>query len=359
VEAIVAAMHDAENVTVRQNVRIRPLKGGHPREIDVLLQASVAGYPIQIAFECKNERKTVGAELIDAFVGKLQHVGLPVQSSIFISSAGYTRGARERARDAGVRLLRLTGLTEDRLRAALIEAFQCVIYLLPVCNAWKFTNDVDAIDSPADLNCFYDEVGQLVGGVGDLVWRAWHEGRIPGTLGAHTVYLQLPVGWRHVIRGRSSIPFSLAAEVRVYALAVGYRGEARHHDLINVETKEEEKRQVNAHFPSTLAPIKLGPFRTEDELVAIDKTYPAPIRLEMRLRLPRIELRRMLWPPSEEYLQKLAKAVADASERGTSRDEIDLTAIETPSLVHLFQPAAMTDTLLKMLETPLGETVAG
>jgi Restriction endonuclease len=289
-------MHDTQNVTVQQNVRIRPLSGGRPREIDVLLQASVEGQPVQIAFECKNERKPVGAELIDAFVGKLQHVGLPVQSSIFISPAGYTRGARERARAAGVRLLLLTGLTQDRLRAALVGAFQCVVYLLPVCNTWKFTSDIEAIDSPADLNCFYDELGELAGDVGDLVWRAWHEGRIPTTLGKHTVYLQLPVGWRHIVRGRSSIPFSLAAEVQIHAIAVGYRGESRHHDLVNVETMKEEKRQVNAHFPATLAPIKLGPFRSEDELAAIDQAHPAPISSTLSHSLRPVSRRRSRWP---------------------------------------------------------------
>jgi hypothetical protein len=70
-------------------------------------------------------------------------------------------------------------------------------------------------------------------------------------------------------------------------------------------------------------------------------------------------MRRLLWPPSDDYLRQLTKVVADANERGSSADEIDLNAIETPSLARLFEPAAMTDSLRKMLETPLGETVAG
>ncbi|HEX8409546.1 MAG TPA: restriction endonuclease [Thermoanaerobaculia bacterium] len=352
-------MHDTDDVTVQQNARVRPLAGGRPREIDVLIRATVSGYPVQIAIECKNERQPVGAGQIDAFIAKLQHVGIPVRSSIYISSAGYTRGAKERARAAGVRLLLLTGLTEDRLRTALLGAFQSVIYLLAVCNTWRFTNDVAAIDSPADLNCFYDEGGQLVGAVGDLVWRAWHEGRIPSTLGKHAVHLQLPVGWRHIIRGRPSIPFSLTADVHVYGLAVGFRGEASHHDLINIDTNEEEKRRVNAHFPHTLEPIRLGPFRTEAELGEVATSHPAPIRLEIRIRLPRIELRRLLWPPSQEYSQKLAQAVAAAHERGESGDEIDLTTLEVPSLAHLFEPVWLTQTLKNMLETPLGESMAG
>lgn len=346
-------------IKVDENVRLRPVAGGRPREIDILLRSSVAGYPIQIAIECKNECQTVGVGEIDAFIAKLQHVGLPVQTSIFVSSVGFTRGARERARVAGMRLLVLTGLTDDRLRVALMDAFQTVLYLLPVTGEWRFTNDVDAVDSSADLSCFYDESGKLVGAAGDLVWRAWHEGRLPTTLGKHNVRLQLPVGWRNIVRGRHSIPFSMEVDVFIYGFAVGFRGEARQHDLVNVETNEEEKRRVNAHFPATLQPVKLGPFRNEEELAAVATAHPAPIRLELRVRLPRIEMNRILWPPSEEFSRKAAEVFAAAHQQGKSLGDVDIATIETPSLAKLFEPVHMTDSLRQILNTPLGETVAG
>jgi hypothetical protein len=83
VEEIVEKMHDSPNVRVERRVFLDPVGGGsRKREIDVLLTSSVAGYPVRVAIECKNEAKKVGAPMIDAFVGKLQHVGIPPQFGI-------------------------------------------------------------------------------------------------------------------------------------------------------------------------------------------------------------------------------------------------------------------------------------
>jgi Restriction endonuclease len=64
--------------------------GGRKREIDVLLTRSIAGIPVSIAIECKNEAKKIGSPKIDAFVGKPQHVGIPPQFGIYVSTSDYT-----------------------------------------------------------------------------------------------------------------------------------------------------------------------------------------------------------------------------------------------------------------------------
>ncbi len=87
-------MHDHPGVTVERNRRLPPASGlGGKREIDVLITAIVAGYPVQMAVECKNEAEAIGSPKIDAFIGKLQHVGIPPQQGIYISANGYTTGA--------------------------------------------------------------------------------------------------------------------------------------------------------------------------------------------------------------------------------------------------------------------------
>src|SRR3712207_2531643 len=99
VEEIVEKMHGSPNVSVQRRVFLEPVGGGgRKREIDVLLTSSVAGYPVRVAIECKNEAKKIGSPEIDAFVGKLQHVGIPPQLGIYVSTSGYTGGAIERAR---------------------------------------------------------------------------------------------------------------------------------------------------------------------------------------------------------------------------------------------------------------------
>src|SRR5882724_11089093 len=76
VERIVALMHKYPDpsVKVEQNVKLPPLnrKNGSKREIDILLSGDVAGYPVQIAFECKNEKRPIDTPKIEGFVQKLQ-----------------------------------------------------------------------------------------------------------------------------------------------------------------------------------------------------------------------------------------------------------------------------------------------
>src|SRR5947209_2350303 len=104
VERIAALMHDQPGITVELNRRLLPLNGkGVKREIDVLLTGTIANYRVQMAIECKNENAPIGSPMIDAFVGKLQYVGIPPQQGIYISASGYTIGAIERATAAGMR----------------------------------------------------------------------------------------------------------------------------------------------------------------------------------------------------------------------------------------------------------------
>jgi len=92
VERIAAMLHEGPDVKVERNVLLPPLNGDpkRKREIDVLLTSYVAGYPVRIAIECKNEAEKNDVEYIDAFVGKLDDVGIPHQHGIFISVSGYT-----------------------------------------------------------------------------------------------------------------------------------------------------------------------------------------------------------------------------------------------------------------------------
>jgi hypothetical protein len=54
-EEIVAGFHEGKGAKVERNVRI-PVGASHKkREIDVLLTSHIAGYPIQVPIECKNE----------------------------------------------------------------------------------------------------------------------------------------------------------------------------------------------------------------------------------------------------------------------------------------------------------------
>lgn len=76
-EGIVAAMHSVPGVIVRTNAWVPAVNSPErKREIDVLIDGAVAGYPIRKPIECKNGRIFVKPEQIDAFEGKLRDIGL-------------------------------------------------------------------------------------------------------------------------------------------------------------------------------------------------------------------------------------------------------------------------------------------
>lgn len=107
VEFIVASLHQAQEVEIERNVKIPPKHGSQKRrrEIDVLINTRVVGYPFKIAIECKNYKKIIGVGLIDEFRGKLEDAGLSPQQGIFVTSRRYTKDAIDRAQVLGIRLL--------------------------------------------------------------------------------------------------------------------------------------------------------------------------------------------------------------------------------------------------------------
>lgn len=114
VEELVEKMHVNSNVRVQRRALLDPVGGSRKREIYVLLTRSVAGYPVRIAIECKNEKEPIGSPKIDDLVGKLRDVGTPTQHGIYVCTSRYTGCAITMAEKAGVRTPVLTGLTKGR-----------------------------------------------------------------------------------------------------------------------------------------------------------------------------------------------------------------------------------------------------
>ena len=356
VESIVAAMHEVPGVQVRQNVWLPPISGnGRSREIDVLIDGVVAGYPIRIPIECKNEKAVIKPEKIDAFVGKLQYVGLAQQQGIYISVKGFTKGARERAKAAGIRTLLLTGLTAERLEASVLEAMQAVVYLWPVATEWSVLNDIGHdIKEPAELNVYLDENGTIVGSNADLAWRAWYEGRVPESLGIHEVALRLPKGWKNVVAGNMSVPERITVTFHVFGIAMSMSGKANRHALLDAETSVVEKLRLRASFDNSTA-SKPEVFSSEEDLRRFLSEGSASIRVTTRVRLPRIQWRGVFWPLSIRVATALNQAFASEASEGGRAVPLDVEQIEGPSLANMWEPLWVSPLLKGILEASFDE----
>jgi restriction endonuclease len=302
VEKIAAMLHESPGVKVERNVFLSPGTGNsdRKREIDVLLTAYVANYPVRIALECKNEGETTGVEHIDAFVGKLDDVGIPHQHGIYISASGYTSGAIDRAKAKGIRTLALIGLTEDRLSTAISEAWQYTVFLLLVVKSVTVTNHV-AQSSPEVMG-FFNERGELCGLLPDLIWFKWQAGEIDLALGEREIDLQAPPEWRQIIKGKLEPPIRLSAVVEVIGIVLRLKGKARQHSLVDACSDKTEKFHLDVDFNTRRLHDKrlvLKHFFTEKKLQAWIEKHGGT-RMVNRVQLPRLQyLNQFYYPMSE------------------------------------------------------------
>lgn len=302
VEGIAAMLHDSAGVKVERNVFLPPVTGisERKREIDVLLTSYVAGYPVKIALECKNEAATTGVEYIDAFIGKLDDVGIPHQHGIFISATGYTSGAIDRAKAKGIRTLVLTGLTADRLSAVISEAWQYTVFLLPVVKGVTITNCV--AKGTYEMLAFYNERGELCGLLPDLIWFKWQTGEIDSTLGERKIELHIPSGWQQIINGKPEPPLELSAIVEVVGIVLKLTGKAQQHSLIDALANRTDRVRLNVDFNVQRLYGRRVSFRhffTEKKLKAwIEKR--GGIRLITRVQLPRLQYQNQFYYPMSE-----------------------------------------------------------
>jgi len=309
------------------------------REIDVLLTSYIAGYPVQIAFECKNYKSTVGAPKIDEFVGKLKDVGIPHQHGIYVSVNGYTKGAIERAKKEGIRTLILTGLTEDRLSVELQAAFQAVVYLLPVVGA-EVEAQVAHTEFPGQMMVFYDQSGNTCGTVLDLIWERWQEGHPPSSIGEHRYKLEIPSGWHQVVDGEANLVKGITAIVQVQGLVITIPGQSSHHLLVDAKDQKVERFGTSVSFDTSKSKYRVRTFTSEDELNKFIEDQPEDVKLTMgRIRVPRVRYGPLFWPPSKRVAGVLSGLTEDyITGKITELRTEDLAGIEGNDLSVAWEP---------------------
>ena len=324
-EEIAAKLHTSPGVKVERRVMLPPVNERFvkKREIDVLITASVLGYSVQMAIECKNESRTIEPEYVDAFVGKLQYVGIPVRHGIFVSRSAYSQGAKERANEAGITLLNVVGLTEDGLSEAVFKAFQSVIYLLLEVKELRLTNSNPggATDPQHEVPIFYNTSGKSVGTLYDPLWKMWREGEIPLSIGEHEVNVSIPKGWVQFMPRQNENSeavlevdplVTLSAQVAIVALVIGIPGKAKSLGLRSATEGSIEKAHMSVVWDDPNATVYLTEARTEDQLdqSLIEQREGNITHLTVgRIRLPRIrafgQFGYFYWPPSESALVKM------------------------------------------------------
>ncbi len=301
VEEIVASLHEGEGVLIERG-KLFPSRSnlGRLREIDVLLTTMASGYPIRMAFECKNYGRKISSTTVDQFVGKLLDVGIPPQHGILVGTdAGFTRGAIDQAKFQQIRTLILAGLDSQRIAAAILQSVQTNIFLLLCINRVSINTEVEVNSNSVSL-FLQDKRGKLKGNIADLVWADWHDGPLPEELGNYQTTIEIPSGWQwnfggQDVRAHATVNFS------ILALVVSKKGDARTFTLSDATTGKMRKLSINAKFSENPdPPVVTTVFREADLEPAINRSSAVNLTLG-RVRLPRV-LFGIYWPPSERVI---------------------------------------------------------
>jgi hypothetical protein len=345
VEQVVAKLYENEypNSTVRHNVRL-PAKHNpkRKRQIDVLLSTVIANIPIQIAFECKNEKSSIGVEKIESFIAKLNYLGIPPQHGIYVAASGYTIGAIERAEEDGVQTLTLLGLTADRLDSAVTQAVQAVVYLLADVTLIRVRNEVDHAEDPGDILSFRDSQGQVCGSIPDLIWYKWVTGQIPYELGEHPVQVDFPSSWHYVVNGKEEKLLGTEINVRVYGVVITIPGRATDHTLVDARNQQLDKRQIHVEYeqlvPGTRLPVTM--VTSEQELEELCSRLGSVSLTIGRIPLPRIRLMKTYYPFSERVARILyeAKKAMLEGRIPQNHDAFTFEKLEGTDLGTVFEP---------------------
>lgn len=306
-EKIVAAMYQTQGVEIKRNVDYPTTDGESTREIDILLKTNVAGLlSVEWAFQCKNEKTSIGVGKISQFIGDLKDIGIPSKYGIFVSVNDFTKDALRLAKKEGIKTLVLKGLSEDRLKSKISSAIRHNIFLIPTIQNVSVINECSQAEYDYQFFIFADENNRPIGTIIDLLFNKWINGEISEQLGTHSVEIQVPINWFQFYKGESVSPLKITADFSVLAVAMTIDGEAEKHFLFDAQTKQLEKSNTQVTFRNFKEGevIPILHFTTEEELKDFtDKSED--IRLTIKTRLPRIISNNRYYPFSQFVADKL------------------------------------------------------
>jgi len=306
VESIVAMMHQQPDVEVRRDVYL-PAKNDNSRkrQIDVLLLGQFAGYSTTFAVECKNYKRNINVQDIGGFRDLLDDIGLPPHQGILVSASKIGPNAVTRARELGMKVYELAGLTQDSLSEALHDASQIVAFAVPAMSQLSIVSAAPEATSPHELFTRYDASGEVKGTVHDLLWLRWLEGEPPSVAGEHPLRLEIPEGWYTLVDGRRLQVLSATAKVTVRIVVVKFTGTSSTLALVEPRDQTVQRFHVTASF-ETFGKYPVLVFDEEAHLETFIEERHAALKVTVgRVRTPRIQINHIYWPPSKRVVRRV------------------------------------------------------
>lgn len=312
-EDIICELHSSKNIKIEKNVFFEPLNGNKKkREIDVLITADILGYKSYIVFECKNKNNKIGSKEIDSFYGKLEHLGLLRHQPIFISTKGFTPGAKESAKSKQIKLLVLEGLTQDGMSKEISDAIFSAIYLFPIVKSPGIVSSKNSEDE--DFFLFYDKNGEYKCSFLDLVLEDWLNKK-ELKIGEYTYSCE---NTNELYQKENDILrqpiLSIEVELQIVALVFIKRIKASKNYLLNEENKMEKLKLNLNYINNSEGDFIL--FKSEDELDKYLNEQKENIKIKTNsIKIPKVKFENAFYPFEQELIRELENQNFDFSRK--------------------------------------------
>jgi hypothetical protein len=90
--------------TVRESAMLHDKSANVDREVDVLIEVAAGPYPLRIGVEANEGYRPMSLSLLEGFLIKHRNIG--INKSVIVSKNGFTKSAREFAKNNGILLLK-------------------------------------------------------------------------------------------------------------------------------------------------------------------------------------------------------------------------------------------------------------
>lgn len=104
--------HIAGDAKVAESAELIDLVSGEKREVDVCIEADVAGHTVIVSLECRDHKRAQAVGWVEEMYAK--HSRLPTGRLVLVSSSGFTSGALTKAESYGIETVVPKDLTDER-----------------------------------------------------------------------------------------------------------------------------------------------------------------------------------------------------------------------------------------------------
>lgn len=287
-EEVVEKLHCFPGVKIEKNRRIKEKQSsGRDREFDLVLTVeSMPGYTQKYYIECKNYKKPVGIEKIEAFLGKLTAIGASYNEGVFVSALGFKKGVAKRAVERGIKIWEINGLDKSGLAEIAGKTYSNRLIVMSA------VHQVCRFDGKQLLSIFNND-GVVVNTIQNFIYKKWISHEIKPELGRTSVTIEQP-----------GLDEPVIVDIDIIGILISSEGHYHQYGLVDPVTKNETRVHLDAKFLLD-AKYHVETFITEDELIKYLDQRSGFNLFGERYSAPRIQFFHMYYPLSRKAVDKL------------------------------------------------------